>query len=432
MPDGKINKLKWGPLDISFREAPLTLTTLAALVPPDLGTEIRLVDRSVGQVVPYDEHFDLVGISLMTGTAVGGYHIAARFREYGALVVLGGVHVTLMPEEAAAHGDTIVTGFAEKTWPQLLRDFQAGNMKKFYSAPEGDLEGLPLPRRDLQKTFGYMIPNTVFMTRGCRGQCDFCSVPAAGFGFSKRPVGEVINELKQLGRRRFAVSDVHLTEDTEYAKELFTAMIPLNMKWGGLASTRVVRDPDLLELMKKSGCSYLLLGFESFNTASLNRMGKAFNRTQYYKDVVEKLHAHNIIIQGCFIFGFDEDDKDVFRSTVDYVNELKIDIPRYALYTPYPRTRLFHRLKKAGRILHYNWKYYDTQHVVIKPLKMTPAELDAGFKWAYKNTFTVKSSFQRSLASGWNMPITFIGNLAYKLYIKRLYADDDRFPTNEE
>ena len=428
MPDGRIHKLKAGPFHRSFREAPLTLTTLAALAPPELNAEFVLVDKSVGQQVPYQSYFDLVGISLLTGTANEGYEIADKFRANGTPVVLGGIHVTLMPEEAARHADTIVTGFAEQTWPQLLNDFTKGCMKNIYSSFEADISNMPPPRRELQKSFAYMLPNTIFITRGCRNSCDFCSVPAANFGWHTRPIGDVVAEIKGLKSKYFAITDVHLTADREYAKELFTAMIPLKKRWGGLASTTIADDPELLELLRKSGCSYLLMGFESFNSRALDRMNKSFNCVQHYHDVVEKLHEKKVAIQGCFIFGFDEDDRNIFEQTVTYVNELKIDIPRYALYTPYPKTALFKRLKAENRLLHKDWYYYDTQHVVIKPAQMTAAELDAGFKWAYKNTFTVRSSLSRALDSGGPVPVTFIGNLAYKIYIKRLYTDNNRFP----
>jgi len=238
----------------------------------------------------------------------------------------------------------------------------------------------------------------------------------------------VIDEIRQIRSRRIAFNDVHLTEDTDYAKELFSAMIPLRKKWGGLASTKVADDLELLMLMRKSGCRFLLIGFESSHDAALAYMQKGGSRIAMFRNVVQRLHDLEIIIQGCFIFGTDQDDKRVFRDTVDFVNELKIDIPRYALYTPYPNTVLYRRLKKENRLLHENWRYYDTQHVVIKPAKMTPAELDEGFKWAYQNTFTLKANLLRTLYSSWNLPVTLVGNLAYRLYIQRLATDADRFP----
>ena len=428
MPDGKINKLKAGPIDISFREAPLTLTHLAALVPEELDATVTLVDESVGTKVPLDGSFDLVGISLLTGTSTRGYMIADHFRRRGIPVVIGGIHVTLRPDEASGHADTIVLGFAEKTWPQLLRDHAAGNRKPEYSDATGTLEKLPVPRRDLQKTLGYLIPNTVLATRGCKGLCDFCSVPAASYPWIKRPVAEVIDEIRAIKSRRFAISDVHLTQDTEYAKELLTALVGLGKKWGALASTRVVKDDELLDLLQRSGCSYLLIGFESINNRALRGIHKGFNRREEYPEVIEKLHSRNITVQGCFIYGFDDDDSRVFSDTLDMINEIKIDIPRHALFTPYPETPAYHRFKKEGRLLHEKWEYYDTQHVVFQPLAMTPEELDQGFKWIWKNTFRVVPSFRRSISGGKRAPVTFIGNLAYKLYIRRLMADTDRFP----
>ena len=429
LPDGRIHKLKLGPMNISFREAPLTATTLAALIPAELDADISIIDESI-QKVPFHKFYDLVGISCMTGTAPRAYEIADRFRTQGSTVVLGGVHVTLMPEEAARHADAIVTGFAEESWPELLRDFQKHQLRPAYHSEGTSLEGLPVPRRDLQKRFGYMIPNTVFVTRGCQGACDFCTVPAAKFGRSKRPIEYVIDEIKQIEARRIAFSDVNLPEDVEYAKEFFKALIPLKKEWGGLASTRIAQDEELLQLMRQSGCKFLLVGFESVNSRSLMSIRKGFNRVEQYKDFVLKLHSLGIIIQGCFIFGLDEDDNSVFERTLELVNELKIDIPRYAIYTPYPGTTAFKRLQKERRLLHRDWRYYDTQHVVFRPNKMTPQELDDGFKWAFKQTFSVKSALRRTWGSGKNFPIGFIGNLAYKLYIKRLFAEEQRFPKN--
>lgn len=427
LPRGQAHKLEFGPVRMSFREAPLTATTLAALVPAELDAEIRIVDESVDDI-PFDARFDLVAISVLTGTSTRAYEIADHFRMQGATVVLGGVHVTLLPEEAKRHADAIVIGFAEKTWPRLLRDFAGGVLRKSYRERNVSVEKMPLPRRDLQKKHGYTMPVTVFATRGCRQQCDFCSVVAANFGWHKRPIPEVIDELRSIGSRRLAFNDVHLTDDPEYAKELFTAMIPLKKIWGGLASTRVVYDDELLDLLQRSGCRYLLLGFESFDERTLDGMNKSFNKRTEFKVVTEKLHDRGIIIQGCFIFGNDGEDRSVFSETVDLVNEIRIDIPRYAVYTPYPKTQAYFRLKEQGRLLHERWEYYDTQHVVHLPDRMSPAQLDAGFKWAFRKTFTLENILRRNLSSGMQFYITFVGNLAYRLYIRKLYADQNRFP----
>ncbi|MBF0443159.1 MAG: radical SAM protein [Oligoflexales bacterium] len=428
LPEGQLHRLEVGPfIKMSFREAPLTATTLASLVPLELGADITVVDESVSKI-PFGREFDIVGISVMTGTSKRAYELARIFREKGSMVVLGGVHVTLLPDEAKKHADSIVVGFAEQEWPRLLRDFAAGRLKQVYEGKDVNLENLPIPRRDLQKKIGYMAPNTVYATRGCRLRCEFCSVPAANFGWHKRPIPDVIREIKAIKSQRFVFNDVHMTDDPDYAKELCRALIPLNKKWGGLASTKVAKDDELLDLLYKSGCSYLLLGFESVDNKALEGINKRINDFSEYKMVVEKLHEKKIIIQGCFVLGMDGEEPDIFRRTVEIVNDLRIDIPRYAFFTPYPETDAFRRLEREGRLLHKNWKYYDTQHVVFRPDRMTPQQLEDGFKWAVRETFKISSIRKRLKGSGSNFYISFVGNLAYRKYIRKLMNDMDRFP----
>jgi len=430
MPDAGIHHLKFGSFKMSLREAPLTLTTLAALVPAELDAKLDLIDESVDKI-PFDCDFDLVAISCLTGTAARAYETADRFRRAGATVVLGGVHVSLRPEEATQHADSIVTGFAERTWPMLLKDFMAGNLKSRYDSGNSDLAGMPLPRRDLQKRFAYTMPQTVFATRGCRHQCDFCTVPAVPFGWQTRPMGEVIDEISRLPGKRFAFNDVNLVSDREYAMELFAALAKLNKKWGGLAPVSIADDDELLDMAQRSGCQYLLLGFESIKQDSLCGIRKGFNRVQNYRAAMQAFHSRGIVVQGCFIFGMDGDDKNVFANTVDAVNDLHIDIPRYALYTPYPGTPAFKTLKEQGRILHECWQYYDTQHVVFQPSQMTPAELYEGFCRAYRQTFARKASFMRA----WRSPhpvISVLGNAAYGLYARKLSVGTESMPADDK
>ena len=235
LPDGNIHKIRIGTFVRSMREAPLTLTTLAALAPKNLDINFNLVDESI-DVVPLDEQADLVGISVLTGTAQRAYTLAKHFRSRGIPVVLGGVHVTIMPEEAICHADSIVIGTAEITWPQLLRDFIRGKLKKIYKdnrLPSEYLTNIPVPRRDLQRSSGYMMSNTVMATRGCQHACEFCIVPGVWPGYAKRPVGDVIQDIQSMSGRLLTFNDVSLVDDVDYAKKLFTAMIPLKRRWGG-------------------------------------------------------------------------------------------------------------------------------------------------------------------------------------------------------
>ena len=422
MADAQMHKFYLGSHVRSAREAPLSLTTLAAMTPGRDDIEYTLIDESVDRV-PMDFPADLVGISILTGTARRGYALADHYRSRGIPVVFGGAHATLMPEEAKQFADSVVVGMGEKTWPDLIKDFEAGQLKPEYREPpaEGDwAPGIPTPRWDLQRKSGYMMPYTIHATRGCVHNCDFCSVKGIWRKFQRRPVADVIRDMAAVPAGRFVLNDVSPFDDIEYAKELLTAMIPLGKKWGGLATSRITDDPELYELLQRSGCTYLLIGFESINQRALKQIAKGFNKATDYKTLMDRLHKAHIVVQGCFVFGFDSDQNDVFAKTVAEVQELKIDIPRYSMYTPYPASPLFQRLQAEGRILSYDWADYDTMHVVIRPAQMSPAELYEGFRWAYKETFKLWNILERTIATGINFPITFMGNLTYRLFVKRL------------
>ncbi|MDT8389976.1 MAG: radical SAM protein [Lentisphaeria bacterium] len=424
MPAAGVHRLRVGRRWMSLREAPLTLTTLAALVPPELDVDCRLIDESVDPL-PKEYatgEWDLVGISCLTGTAPRAYALADQFRKRGIPVILGGVHVTLLPDEARAHADAIVTGFAERAWPRLLKDFSVGRLAPRYDGGHPPLADLPTPRRDLQRRGAYIMPDTVFATRGCRGGCDFCSVPAARFGWGTRPVQDVAREVAALRGRRFAFNDVNLTDDRDYALALFRELAPLRKKWGGLATTRVADDPELLTALERAGCVYLLLGFESVTGEGLAAMGKSFNQVDHYRRTVDRLHARGVTVQGCFIFGLDTDTPAVFSDTTRMVQKLGVDIPRYAVYTPYPGTKAFRRLERDGRLLHQNWAYYDTQHVVFTPAGMSPRELDTGFVDAYRRTFSIGAILSRVARSPHPL-VTLTGSVAYRRYIARLLRE---------
>ncbi|MEN6626496.1 MAG: radical SAM protein [Candidatus Sumerlaeia bacterium] len=422
MPDAHMHKLKIGPLVRSMREAPLSLTTLAALAGGRSGIEIRIVDGSV-DTIPLGEHPDLVGISVITGTAPAAYRIADHYRRRGIPVVLGGVHVTILPGEAIRHADSIVIGMAERTWPRLIDDFMRGAMAPCYVDADAGGEwiaGVPAPRRDLIRRGGYMMPDSVHATRGCKRTCDFCAVPVVWPRYYKRPVADVVADVKSIPGRLFCFNDVSLVDDPEYARELFEAIAPLGKKWGGLATVEIANRPDLLEAMRRSGCVYLLLGFESVNQANLRGIRKGFNRADAYRRVMDALHGHGITVQGCFVFGLDEDGPAVFAETVDEVLELGVDIPRYSLYTPYPGTALFRRMAAEDRILSYNWGDYDTMHVVFEPRRMSPRELFDGFKWAYRETFRYRHIIRRSAGLGLASIVNLIGNMTYRAFVWRL------------
>ncbi len=433
-PRGPLYRHRGGTWSKSLRYAPLTLTTLAALVPAELNAEVVLIDEGIAEV-DLDADADLVGISAITGTAPRSYELADHFRRRGIPVVLGGVHVTLLPQEAQQHADAIVTGYAEDTWPQLLCDFVAGRLQARYDqAPGLSLANRPFPKREMLGSDNFVIAHTIEATRGCIHQCEFCVVPSAWGRPIQHPVADVVADIEQMGAKRLLFLDLNLISDMDYARELFTALIPLKIRWGGLTTTIITMDDDLLALAARSGCKGLLLGFETLSARALAETKKQFNQRQDYKDVMRRLHAHGIGVQGCFVFGFDNHTADVFAETVDFVLDANIDLPRYAILTPFPGTPLYDRLDAQGRILSRDRTLYDGQHVVFQPTNLTPDELWRGTEWAWKKTYSYTSIAKRLLAARpWSgrvmQPLALAGNLGYRFYahnLRKYYTCDWR------
>ena len=406
----------------SLRYQPLTLTTLAALIPDDLNVDLTVMDEGI---MPIDTSldFDLVAISIITGSANRGYEIADEYRSRNIPVVIGGVHVTLHPEDAKPHADTIVEGYAEKTWPQLLRDFSKGKMKKRYiqdTCKRCEIS-VPIARRELLPADKYVTPHTMEATRGCPHNCEFCVVPSAWKGFYTRPVQDVVDEIKYMEAKRVLFLDLNLIGDETYAKELFTALIPLNIEWGGLTTTKVTWDGELYSLLVKSGCKGLLLGLESTQSESNLETYKGFNNMTDYHKTIKTLHDNDIAIMGCFAMGFDHDNTESFQKTVDFIMQTGIDLPRFAIVTPFPGTALNKRLKEEGRIITEDWDLYDVQHVVFQPKNFTPEELAKNTEKIWREVYKTKNIIKRFNTSG-NWTLYGLGaNLGYQYYAKNLH-----------
>ena len=405
----------------NLRYAPLTLTTLAGLVLKELKAEIRVIDEGV-ELADYSTiKADLVGITCITGTSSRAYELADYFRSKSISVVLGGPHPTLMPKEAIKHADSVAIGIANRIWPQMLIDFKNNKLKKFYKDECINLQGLPLPRRDLLKKSGYISINTVQAVYGCPYKCEFCVTQIIGRGYHHRPIPEVINEIKKLKSKLIFFLDPSPMEDKEYAKELYRQMIPLKKKWMGLSTTRIYDDEELFDLIAKSGCIGLLIGFESVSQKSLTKMNKNFNTAEKYKDFIKKLHKKGIAVQACFVFGSDEEDKTIFKDTVDFIIETGLDLPRFTVSTPFPGTPLYQRLKNENRILTEDWSKYNAQNVVFKPKNMSVKELQDGLEWAWKETYKTKNIIKRLAISKTRLWVTIISNIGYKMYAHDLH-----------
>jgi radical SAM superfamily enzyme YgiQ (UPF0313 family) len=382
----------WG--QIYFRFPYLALTTLAALTDDDW--DISIVDENA-ESLDFSDLPDLAAISVMTPLAKRAYEIADGFRANGVQVVLGGIHPTMMKDEAKTHADAVVIGEAEETWPQVLSDFRRGKLKPIYKALGFySLDGLRFPKRELLNRKAYFFVNTIQTTRGCPFDCEFCSVTSFyGRTYRVRPVEEVIREVEHMGGGFVFFVDDNIVGKPAYAKELFRALVPLHVKWFSQASLSIVRDRELLELAQRSGCKGLFIGFESLSQEALKAMGKSANRVEEYKEAIKILHNHGIGIQGSFIFGTDQDDQSVFSDVLRFIEKTHIEAALFSVLTPFPGTRIQEVLSQQNRILHADWEKYDMNHVVFKPKKMTPKQLQDGSNWAYKKLYGYQSIVKR-------------------------------------
>ncbi len=425
-PKGPLYRRRGGIFSQTLRYMPLTLPTLAALVPEDVPAEVHCFDEGIEELPP-DLDADLVGLTVITGTAPRAYKLAAAFRAKGIPVVLGGPHVTLVPDDAQPHADSIVVGYAEEEWPRLLRDFVNGDLKKRYEqAPDLELDGYPLADRSVLPRWKYLTPHVFEATRACIHGCESCVVPSAwGRRPLQKPVEAVVEDLRRMRTRHAIFLDLNLISDRDYAARLFTALTPLGIQWFGLTTTRLCDDLPLLDLAATSGCRGLLMGLESIVASNLRSLRKGFNDPDSYGRVVERLHERHIALQGCFMFGLDEDTPEIFLETARFTVEARIDLPRFAIVTPFPGTPLYGRLHREGRILTENWELYDGQHVVFQPRRTSIQELELGTQEAWKFAYSWPNIARRLCETAAPWYVTAATNFGYRHYAHNL----DRFYT---
>jgi radical SAM superfamily enzyme YgiQ (UPF0313 family) len=401
---------------------PQTFPTLAALIPKELPVELRCYDEGIQTIDPERLQADLVGMTVITGSAPRAYDLAAVFRARGIPVVMGGPHITLAPEDARPHADVLVRGLAEVTWPQLLRDWFDGTMADdYHEQPPFELHS-PRADRTVLPRHKYLTDAVFEATRGCHHSCEFCASPAAwGRKVWFKPIPHVIEDIRLHGKKRIIFIDLNLISSRKYACELFHALIPLGIKWFGLSTSRIADDPELLDLCARSGCSGLLIGLESIDPTALNQMGKTFNRPDQYARLVETLHRNNIALQGCFVFGNDGETDSVFEKTADFAIEAGIDLPRFAISTPFPGTPLYKRMEQESRLLHKDWSLYDGQHCVFQPTGMSPQDVEAGAEAAWKKAYSFKGCYQRIRQSPVSLPLAVVTNWTYRRYAHNLH-----------
>jgi radical SAM superfamily enzyme YgiQ (UPF0313 family) len=371
---------------------PLGLATLASYLRDE--DEVTLQDEHVEKLDLTDTP-DLVVIQVYITSAYRAYALADHYRKRGAYVVLGGLHVTSMPEEAASHADSIFLGPGDDTWPLFLADFRSGTPRKVYASKVRTLAGVPPIRRDLIKRHLYLCPNSIVVSRGCPHVCDFCYKEAffrGGKSYYTLAVDDALAEIDRLPGRHVYFLDDHLLGNARFAEALFEGMRGMGRLWQAAATVQSVLKPGLVEKAVESGLRSLFVGFETLSSANLREQHKYQNLTPArgypdYSAAIRRLHDLGVMINGSFVFGMDDDDATVFDRTVDWAVTQGIETATFHILTPYPTTALHKHMEAQGRITTSNWDLYDTRHVVYRPVRMTPEELEAGYWRAYRDFY---------------------------------------------
>lgn len=390
---------------------PLGLATLAAYLDPD--DEVVIQDEHVEELDLTDEP-DLVVIQIYITSAYRAYQLADHYRGRGAYVALGGLHVTALPEEAAAHADTIFIGPGEETWPHFLADLRAGCPGKVYRSTIRTLQGLPRIRRDLIKRHLYLVPNSIVVSRGCPHVCDFCykeAFFAGGKSFYTQTVDAALAEIDRLPGRHLYFLDDHLFGDSRFAAALFDGMAGMDRLWQAAGTVQSVLKPRLLEKAVAAGLRSLFVGFETLNPQSLAEQNKVQNLNRDYSAAIRRLHDLGVMVNGSFVFGMDHDDAGVFDRIAGWAIEQGIETATFHILTPYPGTALHTRMQAAGRITSQDWNRYDTRHVVYRPALLTPEELENGYWRAYRDFYRWGSIWQGASAKS-----TALGRLRHLAY----------------
>ena len=387
----------WRPIKYSLFP-PLGLATLAAYLDP--GLDIAIQDEHV-EKLNLDDDPNLVVIQVYITNAYRAYQIADRYRARGAYVVLGGLHVTALPDEAARHADTIFIGPGERTFPEFLRDHSAGTPRRRYDSAVRTLESLPPIRRNLIQRHRYLVPNSIVVSRGCPHHCTFCYKDgffAGGRSFYTQRVDDALAEIARLPGRHLYFLDDHLFGDPRFAREMFRGMRGMGRVFQGAATVDSILRDDLINEAAAAGLRSLFIGFETLSESGLQGAGKRQNLGRSYRDVVRRLDDLGIMINGSFVFGLDGDGADVFRRTVDWAVQSGITTATFHILTPYPGTSLFAEMAAADRIETRNWDLYDTRHVVYRPSGLSSDDLKRGYDWSYKTFYRWSSILDASSA----------------------------------
>jgi radical SAM superfamily enzyme YgiQ (UPF0313 family) len=392
----------------------VSLLYVAALTPPE--HQVFVVDEE-NQPLDITANWDLVGITCMTATAPRAYQLADELRRQGTRVVLGGVHASVLPEEAKAHCDAVVVGEAEPVWGRLLNDAQAGRLEPYYrSGTEWSLDDYPLPDRAASRVGSVLGVVPVVTSRGCPYACEFCCVRNV-FGRKVRHVSveRVVEDIHNSGSSTVMFLDDNIVGDQAYASRLFDAIRELHIHWGGQASISFVRNEKLLAQAAASGCRGLFVGLESVSEHKMKRMSKSMRTLEDTETAIHRIQDSGILLHASMVFGFDDDDPSVFDETVEFLQRVRIPSATFNVLTPYPGTEIYDQLKAENRLLTRDWTYYDHCTPVYVPRRMTVDQLYDGYRHAKKSFFSTAKIVQRFPANRRTPLLFLLANLGIKL-----------------
>lgn len=391
----------------------VSLLYIAALTPEE--HEVRILEEET-EKLDYNIPCDLVGITCMTATANRAYKISEEFRKRGKKVVLGGIHPTVLPQEAKEHCDAVITGEAEPVWAQMLKDLSENRLQEYYhGGAAGNLDEYPLPRRDLTKHGSVLGIEPVVTSRGCPYSCEFCSVWKF-FGRRIRHVAidRVVEDIKASKSSRFMFMDDNIVGNPHYASELFKALKELDITWVGQASISFAKDEALMKQAYESGCRGLFFGMETVSEQKLKRMNKSLKTRGDTIEAIKKIMDRGIYFHASYVFGFDDDDESIFDETLEFLHDTKIPSATFNILTPYPGTDIYDGLKRQGRLITENWDYYDHCTVTYLPRNMSVDRLYEGYRYVKKNYFSTARILDRFPANYRNPVLFLLANAGLK------------------
>ena len=376
---------------------PLGLAAIAGYIPPD--QKISIADEHVDHL-SLDDDPDIVLVQVYITNAYRAYKIADHYLKMGKTVVLGGLHVTSLPEEASLHATSVVLGPGDHVFAEVVSDILAGNPKKVYFSGRRDLNDIPPVRRDLIDLRKYLVRNSIVVSRGCPFACDFCykeSFFSGGRSYYTCSPEKALEEIDSLKGKHLFFLDDNILAENQFTIDLFTGLIPRKRIFQGAGTVQGILNEKLINLAAKAGLKSLFVGFESINMENMAGANKKHNYNSDYNRAINVLHSYGIKINASFVYGMDEDDSDIFKRTVDWALERGITTATFHVLTPYQGTKLYKKLEAEKRIISRDWSLYNTRNVVYRPAKMKISDLENGYRWSYKNFYSIKSIFKSAM-----------------------------------